>query len=130
VNLACPFVVETTSRAQYPALMNAIRSDNCGLSAELVAQIVGTVLSYSDPDRIILFGSRSRSDHDERSDIDLAMDGVSHVGLIRGYLEDEVRTLRTFDVVDLNAVPPSVRESIRKEGVVLYEKVEESSREF
>lgn len=71
---------------------------------QLVADIVRVILAHSDPDRIILFGSRTRGDYDERSDIDLAVSGSIDPGLVRGYLEDEVRTLRTFDVVHLNHI--------------------------
>lgn len=74
-------------------------------------------------EKVILFGSRARGDHRARSDIDLAVSGGD---IVRFALraEDELPTLLSFDIVNLDGpVQAELLESIRKEGVLLYEKV-------
>jgi len=74
-------------------------------------------------DRVILFGSRSRGDNRERSDIDLAIQGGDTVAFAASADED-IPTLLMFDVVDLDKpVQSELLEEIRKDGVVIYEKV-------
>ena len=74
-------------------------------------------------DRVVLFGSRARGDNRERSDIDLAVSGGDRVRFaLRA--EEELPTLLSLDIVDLDGPVQAERlESIRREGVVLYEKV-------
>lgn len=74
-------------------------------------------------DRVILFGSRARGDNRERSDIDLAIQGGDTVAFTASADED-ISTLLMFDVVDLDKpVQSELLEEIRKDGVVIYEKV-------
>ena len=74
-------------------------------------------------DRVILFGSRARGDNRERSDIDLAIQGGDTVAFAVSADED-ISTLLMFDVVDLDKpVQSELLEEIRKDGVVIYEKV-------
>ncbi len=73
--------------------------------------------------RVVLYGSRARQEHGEKSDIDLALVGGDQA---RFYLdvEEEAPTLLFFDVVDLDKVrvaPLGVE--IERDGVVLYEEV-------
>ena len=72
--------------------------------------------------RLILFGSRARGDNRERSDTDLAVSGGD---VVRFSLDvEELPTLLSFDVVNLDgAVQPELLESIRREGITLYEKI-------
>ncbi len=73
--------------------------------------------------KVILFGSRARGDNKERSDVDLAVSG----GNITMFSLDVdeiviVPTLLMFDVVDLDrGCNEELRESIQRDGVVLYE---------
>ena len=72
---------------------------------------------------VILFGSRARGDFRRTSDIDLAVQG-GNVCRFRLDVEEETHTLLTFDVIDLcSDLSPELRETISKEGVLLYEKV-------
>lgn len=72
--------------------------------------------------KVILFGSRARGDNRERSDVDLAVSGGDAVRFSLGV--EDLPTLLSFDVVDLDgAVQPELLESIRREGVTLYEKI-------
>lgn len=74
-------------------------------------------------DRVILFGSRARGTNHERSDIDLAIQGGDTVAFAASADED-IPTLLFFDVVELdNPVQPELLEEIRKDGVVIYEKI-------
>ncbi|MCI8731034.1 MAG: nucleotidyltransferase domain-containing protein [Lachnospiraceae bacterium] len=73
--------------------------------------------------KVILFGSRARGDNKERSDIDLAVSG-GDITEFRLAVDDEIRTLLMFDVVDLDGpVPKTLSDSIEKEGIILYEKI-------
>lgn len=74
-------------------------------------------------DKVILFGSRSRGDNRERSDIDLAIQGGDTVAFAAG-VDEDIPTLLMFDVVDLDKpVQKELLDEIRKDGVVIYEKV-------
>lgn len=76
-----------------------------------------------DIEKIILFGSRARGTNNSRSDIDLAVKG----GNVRDFsfdVEEEVRTLLMFDVVDLDGnISEELDEEIKRDGIVIYEKV-------
>ena len=73
--------------------------------------------------KVILFGSRARGDNKEKSDIDLAVTGGNVTGF-RLAVDDEVRTLLMFDVVNLDEpVKKLLLQSIEREGDILYEKV-------
>lgn len=73
--------------------------------------------------KVILFGSRARGDCRKRSDIDLAIQGGDTLRFSLD-VEEKVPTLLFFDVVDLDAsVQPELLESIKREGIILYEKI-------
>lgn len=73
--------------------------------------------------KVILFGSRARGTFRRDSDIDLAVSGGC-ADLFRLSVEEETDTLLTYDVVDLDrTLNEELLDGIRKEGVVLYEKV-------
>ena len=73
--------------------------------------------------KVILFGSRARGDCRERSDIDLAIQGGDTLRFSLD-VEEKVPTLLFFDVVDLDSsVQPELLESIKREGIILYEKI-------
>ena len=92
------------------------------LSETLKVEIIDLALQCQ-LDRVILFGSRSRGDNRERSDIDLAIQGGDTVAFAASADED-IPTLLMFDVVYLDKpVQKELLEEIRKDGVVIYEKV-------
>ena len=76
-----------------------------------------------DIKRVILFGSRARGDYQRESDIDLAVEG----GRITDFIlevKETTSTLLNFDIVDLEKTAPGkFRDSIKKEGIILYEKI-------
>lgn len=73
--------------------------------------------------KVILFGSRARGDHSERSDIDLAVSGGNALDF-QYDLEEEAWTLLMFDVVNLDrGISEELRAEIERDGVSLYEEV-------
>ena len=73
--------------------------------------------------RVILFGSRARGDYHKTSDIDLAVSGGDIVSFTID-VDEETYTLLNFDVVNLDGpVQEELRESIEKEGIIIYEKI-------
>lgn len=92
------------------------------LDMDIQNQIIVQAKKYQI-EKVILFGSRARGDHRETSDIDLAVSGGNVTGF-RLAVDDEVRTLLMFDVVNLDEpVQKPLLQSIESEGVILYEKV-------
>lgn len=91
------------------------------LSDTLVQQLQD-LAARSGASRLVLFGSRARGDHRERSDIDLAVWGLRGMdfGRLRLALED-LPTLLSFDLVCVDdCTNPKLLETIAREGVVLY----------
>lgn len=92
------------------------------LDMDIQNQIIVQAKKYQI-EKVILFGSRARGDHRETSDIDLAVSGGDVTGF-RLAVDDEVRTLLMFDVVNLDEpVQKPLLQSIESEGIILYEKV-------
>ena len=92
------------------------------LPDNLPQQLIHLAHSY-DVSRLILFGSRARGDNHLRSDIDLAVYGLtaSEVGCFRLDLE-ELPTLLQFDVVGIDEdTSPALLKEIQQDGVVLYD---------
>jgi predicted nucleotidyltransferase len=83
------------------------------------------IASLAFVDRVVLFGSRARGDHHDRSDIDLA---VFCVGAstdnwreVKNCLrEGRIDTLLDVDCVRFDDAPPALKERILEEGKVLY----------
>lgn len=74
--------------------------------------------------KIILFGSRARGDNHERSDIDLAVYGMSQeMQSLFWWDIEELPTLLKFDIVHItDDTDTALLENIEKDGIVLYEK--------
>ncbi|MGE4214309.1 MAG: nucleotidyltransferase domain-containing protein [Anaerotignaceae bacterium] len=75
-------------------------------------------------DKIVLFGSRARGDHKQRSDIDLAVYEMPQEKQPLFYWDiEEIPTLLKFDIVHITKDTDKVLiENIEKDGIVLYEK--------
>lgn len=73
--------------------------------------------------RLVLFGSRARGDCRERSDIDLAIYGLSRDAAGRLRLElEELPTLLRFDLVAVEPdTSPALLAEIQRDGVILYD---------
>lgn len=92
------------------------------LSPALSAQLSALAGAFS-ASRLVLFGSRARGDCGTRSDVDLAVYGLSPAQAGRFALElEELPTLLKFDLVRVDAqTAPALLENIEREGVVLYD---------
>ncbi len=72
--------------------------------------------------KIVLFGSRARGDHTERSDVDLAVYGGDFDSFYWN-IKENIHSLLSFDVVDMNSrVTEKLKKEIERDGVVIYEK--------
>lgn len=74
---------------------------------------------------MVLFGSRARGDHREKSDIDLAIYGCSDFLAFSDQLEEELWSLLRLDLIDMNGmfVSKELIDEIERDGVILYEAV-------
>lgn len=72
--------------------------------------------------KIVLFGSRARGTHTERSDIDIAVSGGDFDAFYWS-IKEQVHSLLTFDIVDLDSgVSDELKKEIERDGVIIYEK--------
>lgn len=92
------------------------------MKEELIHQIC-TLAEKNHIERVILFGSRARGDFKRTSDIDLAVSG-GNVAAFSLDVEEETTTLLQYDIVNLDgSVQEELLESIRREGIIIYEKI-------
>ena len=95
---------------------------NTGINEKVLREIQELADRYKIH-RFILFGSRARGDYHKTSDIDLAVSGGDIVSFTID-VDEETYTLLNFDVVNLDGpVQEELRESIEKEGIIIYEKI-------
>ena len=72
--------------------------------------------------KVILFGSRARGTHTERSDVDIAVCG-GNFDAFYWDIKENAHSLLSFDIVDLDAgISDELCEEIETDGVVIYEK--------
>ena len=96
--------------------------NNSGIKERVLDEIKALAKKY-EIESVILFGSRARGDYKRTSDIDLAVSGGDVARFVLD-VEEETATLLKYDIVDLDSeMQDELRESIRKEGKILYEKV-------
>lgn len=71
--------------------------------------------------KVILFGSRARGTHTDRSDIDIAVSGGNTAEFSLD-IDEKVHTLLMFDVVDLDGhISEELQREIERDGIVIYE---------
>ena len=96
--------------------------ENTGINPKVIAEIRNFAKLY-EVRKVILFGSRARGDFRRTSDIDLAVSGGDFNRFALD-VDEETSTLLEYDIVNLNAeMQDELRESIKKEGRILYEKI-------
>ena len=72
--------------------------------------------------KIILFGSRARGTHTERSDIDIAVYGGDFEHFYWD-VKEKTHSLLMFDIVQADGfISNELEKEIKKDGVVIYEK--------
>ena len=97
-------------------------SEKTGIKQNVLQAII-KLAKDNDVRKLILFGSRARGDYKERSDIDLGFYGGNSSRFILE-VDEETPTLLQFDVLDLDKpIQAELLESIKREGMVIYEKV-------
>ena len=92
---------------------------------EILTGATNIIAKYLPDARIFLFGSRARGDAKQTSDFDFAIDAGSKTPLdviarIEGKIE-ELHTLKSVDIVDLNRANPAFKTIILKTGVILHD---------
>ena len=91
--------------------------------AHSIEQDIISIAIKNDIKKLILFGSRARGDFKRTSDIDLAVEG-GNISAFAVQVDEEVSILLEFDIINLDGrVQKELLESIRREGVLLYEKI-------
>jgi len=99
-------------------------SDNIPLA---IHNLIKRITDIDQVEKVILFGSRAYGDHEQRSDVDLAV-SAPKISLRKWldikFLAEETRTLLFITLVRLEDCPESLRLRIEKEGVILYEQKE------
>ncbi len=88
---------------------------------EVIAEIVAQCKKHG-ADKVILFGSRAKGTSLERSDIDIAVSGVSEFEELSEAVQ-EIPTLYGIDIVDLDTCANRLLlEDIAEYGHKIYEK--------
>lgn len=74
--------------------------------------------------RVVLYGSRARGTNSPKSDIDIAVAGCEDFGNLYADLQDDLWSLLSVDVVNLDTLESeALLSDIRRDGKVLYEAV-------
>ena len=93
----------------------------CNLPDRVLRELSSFAQKYSIT-KIILFGSRARGTHTERSDIDIAVYGGDFDHFYWD-VQEKIHSLLMFDIIQADAsISDELRQEIEKDGVVIYEK--------
>ena len=102
--------------------MDKIIIDQTGIKQQVINEICELAQKYN-VEQVLLFGSRSRGDYKRTSDIDLAVRG-GDIDRFALDVEEETTTLLEYDIVDMSReMQDELRQSIMREGKILYEKI-------
>ena len=102
--------------------MDKIIIDQTGIKQQVINEICELAQKYN-VEQVLLFGSRSRGDYKRTSDIDLAVRG-GDIDRFALDVEEETTTLLEYDIVAMSReMQDELRQSIMREGKILYEKV-------
>lgn len=76
-------------------------------------------------EKVVLFGSRARGTHQEKSDIDIAVYGCLDFDKLQDKLNEELWSLLELDIINMDAayISEDLKREIQRDGVVLYEKI-------
>lgn len=96
--------------------------NDIGINPKVIREIRDIAEQYGIR-KVLLFGSRARGDFKRTSDIDIAVTGGDFERFALD-VNEETSTLLEYDIVNLDReMQDELRESIEKEGVILYEKI-------
>lgn len=97
-------------------------SQKTGIKEQVIQEII-QLAKENQVEKVILFGSRARGDFRRTSDIDIAVTGGDFARFALD-VDEETSTLLEYDIVNLDRdMQDELRESIEKEGRILYEKI-------
>lgn len=96
------------------------------MNDRLLLEIKKICITYQQIDKCVLFGSRARGDHGERSDYDIAiyMSDNNYLGILSDI--DDIDTLLKIDVTIIregHGLSDLFIENVEREGVVVYEQI-------
>ena len=93
------------------------------INIEDVYRQIVEIAKKNEVGKVVLFGSRARGDNQPKSDIDIAVTGGDFARFALD-VDEETSTLLEYDIVNLDRdMQDELRESIEKEGRILYEKI-------
>lgn len=96
--------------------------NDTGIRPQVLTEIQELAQKYGI-EKVILFGSRARGDFKRTSDIDLAVKGGDFTRFALD-VDEETSTLLKYDIIDLDRdIQNELRESIQKDGRIIYEKI-------
>ena len=96
--------------------------NDIGINPKVIREIRDIAEQYGIR-KVLLFGSRARGDFKRTSDIDIAVTGGDFERFALD-VNEETSTLLEYDIVNFDReMQDELRESIEKEGVILYEKI-------
>ena len=96
--------------------------EKTGIKCKVLQEII-QLAKKNCVEKVILFGSRARGDFRRISDIDIAVTGGDFARFALD-VDEETSTLLEYDIVNLDRdMQDELRESIEKEGRILYEKI-------
>lgn len=97
-----------------------------------VVQSIRRLGNIYHAEKIVLFGSRARGDARQRSDIDIAVYGMTEKSQSLFINEiDNLNTLLEFDIVFVTKhTPPALLSNIQKDGITIMNKLEEKRGKF
>ena len=73
-------------------------------------------------EKVILFGSRAKGCHTERSDVDIAVIGGKFDNFYSD-VQDNINSLLMFDIINMDEkISDELRGEIERYGLVIYEK--------
>ena len=102
-------------------IRKAVCNMKCNLPDRVLREFSSFAQKYSIT-KIILFGSRARGTHTERSDIDIAVYGGDFDHFYWD-VQEKIHSLLMFDIIQADAsISDELRQEIEKDGVVIYEK--------
>ena len=95
------------------------------MKAYLPNRVLNTIRLFAEKhnvQKVILFGSRARGTHTERSDIDIAVVG-GNFDAFYWDIKDNTHSLLMFDIVNMDDfTSDDLRKEIDKDGITIYEK--------
>lgn len=88
---------------------------------------IRTFARENNVEKIILFGSRARGTHYERSDVDLAVKGGNYYAFVAD-IQEKAFSLLSFNIVKYDdRMTWELKEELRRDGLVIFEKKDWSS---